>query len=69
MSTEAPVSSDKGKKKTKTQDEHLETIEILLGSLLLDRQPTLAEVAKLIGVRKDRFIGQPRRGSSQDKDT
>jgi hypothetical protein len=47
-------------KKAKTQNEHFEIIEILLGSLLLDRQPTLAEVAKLVGVRKDRFIGEPR---------
>ena len=46
--------------KTKTQNEHFETIEILLGSLLLGRQPTLAEVAKLVGVRKDRFVGEPR---------
>jgi hypothetical protein len=57
------------KKKNKSQNEHFETIEILLGSLLLERKPTLAEVAKLIGVRKDRFIGAPHGRKDQDQST
>jgi hypothetical protein len=56
----------KERKKTKTENEHFETIEILLGSILLDRKPTLAEVAKLVGVRKDKFIGEPRNHKGQE---
>ena len=54
-------------KKSKTQNEHLETIEILLGTLLLERKPTLAEVAKLVGMRKDKFIGEPNVRMGEEK--
>lgn len=58
---------NKERKRTKTQNEHFETIEILLGSLLLGRKPTVAEVARLVGVRKDRFIGEPRGRRGQEQ--
>lgn len=33
---------------------------------MLDRQPTVAEVANPVGVRKDRLIGEPKRSKSKD---
>ena len=36
-------------KKTKSQEEHLQTIEYLLAGLLLEREVTVNEVAKVIG--------------------
>jgi hypothetical protein len=38
------------KKKPKTTEEHLETVELLLAGLLLGRQPDVKQVAKVIGV-------------------
>jgi hypothetical protein len=42
-------------KKVRTAEEHLETIENLLVGILLKRQPTVRELAKIIGVSTDRI--------------
>lgn len=43
------------KKKPKSQDEHFETIELMLAGLILKRETTVADLAKLIGVGKERI--------------
>ena len=36
-------------KKTKTVEEHLQDIKYLLASILLKKEPTIKEVAKVVG--------------------
>ena len=45
------------KKKPRTVEEHLEVIEILLAGVLLDRKPSVKQVAKIIGIDNAKLGG------------
>lgn len=39
----------------KETDEHLLSIEFLLANLLLDREPSIKQVAKIMGIRESKL--------------
>lgn len=56
-------------KKTRTTDDRLEGVELLLAAILLDRKPNTERVAKIIGMRKADLIAKIGREESQEQST
>jgi hypothetical protein len=53
-------------KKTKSADDRLEGIELLLAALILGRKPSTERLAKIIGMRKADLIARIGREENQE---